>query len=52
MLSKPVVTSPIVGFSKPSHLADALAALALRLTPEDIASLEEPYVPHPVVGFQ
>ena len=35
-----------------AHLTDALAALALRLTPEEIASLEEPYVPHPVVGFQ
>jgi aryl-alcohol dehydrogenase-like predicted oxidoreductase len=52
MLSKSVVTSPIVGFSKPAHLTDALAALALRLTPEEIASLEEPYVPHPVVGFE
>jgi aryl-alcohol dehydrogenase-like predicted oxidoreductase len=52
MLAKPVVTSPIVGFSRPAHLTDALAALALRLTPEEIASLEQPYVPHPVVGFQ
>jgi len=32
-------------------LEDAVAALALKLTPTDIASLEEPYVPHPVLGF-
>jgi aryl-alcohol dehydrogenase-like predicted oxidoreductase len=51
MLSKPVVTSPIVGATKPGHLEDAVAALSVRLTPEEIASLEEPYVPHPVLGF-
>jgi aryl-alcohol dehydrogenase-like predicted oxidoreductase len=51
MLSKPAVTAPIVGATKPHHLADAAAAVALRLTPEEIASLEEPYAPHPVVGF-
>jgi aryl-alcohol dehydrogenase-like predicted oxidoreductase len=51
LLSKPGVTAPIVGATKPNHLPDAVAALSLRLTPEDIAALEEPYVPHPVVGF-
>ena len=51
MLSKPYVTSPIVGATKPHHLMDATAALSLRLTPEEIASLEEPYTPHPVLGF-
>jgi aryl-alcohol dehydrogenase-like predicted oxidoreductase len=51
MLHKPVITSPIVGVSKPHHLDDAVAALTLKLTAEEIASLEEPYVPHPVVGF-
>ena len=51
MLSKPFVTSPIVGATKPNHLTDAVAALSLRLTPEEIASLEEPYTPHPVLGF-
>jgi aryl-alcohol dehydrogenase-like predicted oxidoreductase len=51
MLGKPAITAPIVGATKPHHLADAAAAVALRLTPEEIASLEEPYVPHPVVGF-
>jgi aryl-alcohol dehydrogenase (NADP+) len=51
MLSKPVVTSPIVGVTKPQHLDDALAAVDLPLTDEEIAALEEPYTPHPVVGF-
>ena len=51
MLSKPAITSPIVGATKPHHLSDAAAALSLRLTLEEIASLEEPYTPHPVVGF-
>jgi aryl-alcohol dehydrogenase-like predicted oxidoreductase len=37
--------------SKPHHLDDAVAALNLRLAPEEIAALEQPYVPHPVVGF-
>ena len=51
MLSKPVVTAPIVGATKPNHLDDAVAALAVKLSAEEIAGLEEPYVPHPVVGF-
>jgi aryl-alcohol dehydrogenase-like predicted oxidoreductase len=52
MLGKPAITSPIVGATKPHHLSDAAAAVSLRLTPEEIASLEEPYTPHPVVGFR
>jgi aryl-alcohol dehydrogenase-like predicted oxidoreductase len=51
LLSKPIVTSPIVGVTKPQHLEDAVAAVDLELTPEEFASLEEPYTPHPVVGF-
>jgi 1-deoxyxylulose-5-phosphate synthase len=51
MLSKPVVTAPIVGATKPNHLDHAVAALAVKLSAEEIAALEEPYVPHPVVGF-
>jgi aryl-alcohol dehydrogenase-like predicted oxidoreductase len=51
LLSRPGVTAPIVGASKPHHLQDAVAALSLRLTSEEIASLEEPYTPHPVLGF-
>jgi 1-deoxyxylulose-5-phosphate synthase len=51
LLSKPGVTAPIVGATKPDHLPDAAAALSLHLTQDEIASLEEPYVPHPVLGF-
>jgi aryl-alcohol dehydrogenase (NADP+) len=51
LLSKPGITAPIVGATKPLHLDDAVAALEVRLTPEEIAELEEPYAPHHVVGF-
>jgi aryl-alcohol dehydrogenase-like predicted oxidoreductase len=51
MLHKPYVTSPIVGATKPHHLEDAMAALDLKLSTEEIARLEEPYVPHAVSGF-
>lgn len=51
MLSKPVVTSPIIGASKPHHLEEAVAALSIRLTEPEIAQLEEPYTPHRVAGF-
>ena len=51
LLQKPGVVAPIVGASKPHHLEDAVAALSVTLTPEEIARLEEPYVPHAVAGF-
>jgi aryl-alcohol dehydrogenase-like predicted oxidoreductase len=51
VLAKPVVSAPIIGASRPGHLEDAVAALDLELTAQEIARLEEPYVPHPVVGF-
>ena len=51
LLNKPAVTAPIVGATKPPHLEDAVAALSIRLTPEEMAALEEPYAPHPVLGF-
>jgi len=51
LLSKPEITSPIVGATKPNHLEDAVAAVSLKLTREEITALEEPYVPHPVLGF-
>jgi aryl-alcohol dehydrogenase-like predicted oxidoreductase len=50
LLAKPGVTAPIVGSTKPAHLQDALAAEQLTLTADEVASLEEPYVPHPVLG--
>jgi aryl-alcohol dehydrogenase-like predicted oxidoreductase len=51
ILAKPFVTAPILGVTKLQHLEDASAALSVKLTPEHIASLEEAYVPHAVVGF-
>ncbi len=51
LLAKPVITAPIVGATKLHHLDDALASVAVKLTAEEIAALEEPYVPHAVVGF-
>jgi aryl-alcohol dehydrogenase-like predicted oxidoreductase len=52
LLSRPAVTAPIVGATKVGHIEDALAAEALELTPEEIARLEEPYVPHAVSGHE
>ena len=52
MLTKPAITAPIIGASKPGHLEDAVAALSLKLTAEEITKLEELYQPHPVLGFQ
>ena len=52
LLSRPAVTAPIVGATKVGHVEDALAAEALELTPEEIARLEEPYVPHAVSGHE
>jgi aryl-alcohol dehydrogenase-like predicted oxidoreductase len=51
LLQKKGITSPIIGASKLAHLTDAVAALSLKLTAEEIASLEAPYVPHAVAGF-
>jgi 1-deoxyxylulose-5-phosphate synthase len=52
IFSKPAVTAPIIGASKPGHIEDAVAALSVRLTPEEIGRLEELYQPHGVLGFQ
>jgi 1-deoxyxylulose-5-phosphate synthase len=51
MLSKPVITAPIIGATKPHHLEDAVAALSVQLTPDEIHHLEEAYQPHPVLGY-
>ena len=50
LLHKPGVTAPIVGATRPGHVADALAAARLTLSDEEVSRLEEPYVPHPVLG--
>jgi aryl-alcohol dehydrogenase-like predicted oxidoreductase len=52
LLQKEPVTAPIIGATKISHLAEAVGALAVKLTPEEVAYLEEPYVPHRIVGHQ
>jgi 1-deoxyxylulose-5-phosphate synthase len=51
LLSKPVIAAPIVGATKLHHLDDALASVNVKLSADEITSLEEPYVPHAVVGF-
>jgi aryl-alcohol dehydrogenase-like predicted oxidoreductase len=50
LLSRPGVTAPIVGATKPHHLEDALAAVDVMLTPDEVSRLEAPYRPHPVRG--
>ncbi len=52
LLHKPEVTAPIVGASKQHHLDDALASVNVKLSAEEIARLEEPYVPHPIAGHE
>jgi aryl-alcohol dehydrogenase-like predicted oxidoreductase len=51
MLSKPWITAPIVGTTSIKHVQDAVAALDIQLSPEDIQALEAPYAPHPVLGM-
>jgi aryl-alcohol dehydrogenase-like predicted oxidoreductase len=50
LLAKPAVTSPIVGVTKPEHLQDAVAAVDLELTGDEVEELESPYRPHAVAG--
>ena len=50
MYSKPFVNSPIIGATKPHHLDDAIAAISVKLTVDEITRLEEPYRPHPVIA--
>jgi 1-deoxyxylulose-5-phosphate synthase len=50
MLHKPGISAPIIGASKMAHLEEAVAALDIQLSTEELASLEEAYQPHPVLG--
>ncbi len=50
LMGRPAVTAPIVGASKARHLDDAVAAVDLVRSDDEVATLEEPYVPHPVRG--
>jgi aryl-alcohol dehydrogenase-like predicted oxidoreductase len=52
VLQKSAVTAPIIGVSKPQHLEDAVNALSVKLSAEEIRALEEPYQPHAVAGFE
>jgi aryl-alcohol dehydrogenase-like predicted oxidoreductase len=51
LLAQPGITAPIVGATRAHHLDDAVAALAVKLSVEEVRALEEPYLPHPVLGF-
>ena len=51
VLGKPEVTAPIIGATKPHHLDDAVAALSLELSEDEVGSLEALYIPHAVIGF-
>jgi 1-deoxyxylulose-5-phosphate synthase len=52
LLQKKPVTAPIIGATKIAHLDDAVGALSVKLTEDEVAYLEAPYVPHPIVGHQ
>jgi aryl-alcohol dehydrogenase (NADP+) len=52
LLHKPAMVAPIVGASKIQHLEDAIAAVDVKLSADEVARLEEPYVPHAVAGHQ
>ncbi|MFL6596065.1 MAG: aldo/keto reductase, partial [Chthoniobacterales bacterium] len=52
LLHQPSVTAPIIGASKQQHIDDAVAALEVKLTPEQMTQLEKHYVPHPVLGIE
>ena len=51
LLAKPGITAPIAGASKPHHLEDAVAALSVKLTEDEISAIETPYIPRRVAGF-
>lgn len=52
MLGKGAITAPIVGATKAGQLEDAVASLSVKLSPEEVSRLEEPYVPHRIAGFE
>ncbi|MCL4269975.1 MAG: aldo/keto reductase [Anaerolineales bacterium] len=52
LLQKEPVTAPIIGVTKISHLEESVKALTVKLTPDEVSYLEEPYVPHRIVGHQ
>jgi aryl-alcohol dehydrogenase (NADP+) len=51
VLNKPDITSPIIGATKLQYLDDAIGAVDIKLTEDEMKRLEEPYEPHPTLGF-
>jgi aryl-alcohol dehydrogenase-like predicted oxidoreductase len=51
VLRHPQVSAPIIGATKPHHIDDAVAALDIELSDDEVTLLTEVYTPHPVVGF-
>jgi len=51
LLQKEPVVAPVIGATKIAHLESAVESLSIQLTPEEIAYMEEPYMPHPIVGL-
>jgi 1-deoxyxylulose-5-phosphate synthase len=52
MLHQPGITAPIIGATKSHHLEEAIRALQVKLSPQEIRALEEPYQPHPILGIE
>jgi len=52
ILAAPGVTSPIVGATKTRHLVELFEAVDIKLGAEEVAALEEPYRPHPIIGYE
>ena len=52
VLQREAVTAPIIGATKPGHVEDAISALDVELDEDEVAALEAPYVPHPVLGHE
>jgi 1-deoxyxylulose-5-phosphate synthase len=52
VLQQPGIAAPIVGATKPHHLEEAIRALQVKLSREEIRTLEEPYQPHPILGIE
>ena len=52
LLGQPGLTAPIIGASRPGHFDDAVAALTVALSADEVAALQAPYLPHAVVGFE
>ena len=50
LISKPWITAPVIGATEPQHIQEAMSALSIALSAEEVFFLEESYIPHPVLG--